>query len=32
MCGGMLSRFEFLLGTARLFGFLMGEGLFLSNR
>ena len=26
--GGMLSRFDFLIGTARPFGFLVGEGLF----
>ena len=26
--GGMLSRFDFLLGTARAFGFLVGEGPF----
>ena len=26
----MLSRFDFLLGAARLFGFLVGEGLFFS--
>ena len=26
MCGGMLSRVDFLLGSARPFGFLMGGG------
>ena len=28
----MLSRFDFLLGTARSFGFLVGEALFFSKK